>query len=57
MTVKEFWNKLQMKDSSHSNETVLYFNGNFVSSGSAMGMKMEGDELLKRMIERGEVII
>lgn len=56
ITVEDFWNKLSMRPSNNGVETNLSFNGLLIGQGSAMGMKMAGDELLKRMIKSGEVV-
>lgn len=56
-TIKEFWEKLAMRTSNNGRDTNLSFDGQLIGSGSGMTMKMKGDELLKRMIEKGEVVI
>lgn len=57
ITIEEFWEKLSMQPSNNSRDTNLSFAGQLIGSGSAMRMKMEGDELLKSMIDKGEVVL
>ena len=57
MNIKEFWQNITMLPSNHGHGTVLYFGANIINSGSVTRMKIEGDALLQRMIERGEVVI
>lgn len=57
ITLEEFWQKLELRPSQNSREHKLVFDGSTLNIGSAMRMKLQGDELLERMIARGEVIM
>ena len=57
MTIKEFWESVYIKQSENNSNYLLVFKKQIINSGSAMRMKMEIDELLKRLIESGEVIL
>ena len=57
MTIKEFWDSCFMTTSRNGTETKLIFKNSVVAFGSKMGMKMEQELLLEKLIKSGEVII
>jgi hypothetical protein len=57
MNTKEFWEKLSIEPSNNDRDMLLIFDERVIAKGSSMAMKMKGDELLKQMVEKGEVIL
>jgi hypothetical protein len=57
ISVKEFWETCYMIESRNGTETKLIFKEKVINVGSKMGIKMQQEELLKKLIESGEVIL